>query len=344
MTQLVDPSLEDTVDGRGGVRAEFLDFSDRSRGRLRLEEVRPQIAQGRFVWIDIDCDVADVGAIRSMLPDDVGRGIDLSGILAMHSRAGSEHISALHRAERLLHIVLVGTTHAEPTSGGERLDIVIGEGFLLTLHRGPHAVLSAVRRNYVYDFEQHAATPSFLLYEICNEQVEQFLATEGRLEEEVEATRVALQRAAGEAAIERLAEVSGRLLVLRKQVAPVRRILEELVSRKTTLVSESTLGFLGLMIGTLERLLTDIASNREILENSLQLSLTVMSHRTNQTMNRLAVVSTIFLPLTFLCGVYGMNFEVMPEIRWAHGYIYFWALSSVVTLTLVVLLRRSRLL
>ncbi len=59
---------------------------------------------------------------------------------------------------------------------------------------------------------------------------------------------------------------------------------------------------------------------------------------------RLAVVSTISLPLTFLCGVYGMNFEVMPEIRWAHGYIYFWVLSSIVTLTLVVLLRRSRLL
>ena len=69
-----------------------------------------------------------------------------------------------------------------------------------------------------------------------------------------------------------------------------------------------------------------------------------MSHRTNQTMNRLAVVSTIFLPLTFLCGVYGMNFDVMPETRWAHGYIYFWALSAVITLSLLVLLRRSRLL
>ena len=157
-------------------------------------------------------------------------------------------------------------------------------------------------------------------------------------------SRSSLQRAAGEAAIERLAEVSGRLLVLRRQVVQVRRILEELVSRKTTLVSEATLGFLGLMIVTLGRLLADIASSREILETSLQLSLTVMSHRTNQTMNRLAVVSTIFLPLAFLCGVYGMNFAVMPEIRWAHCYIYFWVLSSVVTLTLVVLLRRSRLL
>ena len=90
--------------------------------------------------------------------------------------------------------------------------------------------------------------------------------------------------------------------------------------------------------------LADIAADREILDTSLQHSLTVMSHRTNQTMNRLAVVSTIFLPLTFLCGVYGMNFEIMPEIQWANGYIYFWVLSAVITTTLVIVLRRARLL
>ena len=104
----------------------------------------------------------------------------------------------------------------------------------------------------------------------------------------------------------------------------MRRALDELTSRKTTLVSEATLTFLGGMIDTLERLVSDIAADREILETALNLSLTVMSHRTNQTMNRLAVVSTIFLPLTFICGIYGMNFEGMPEVDWAHGYIYFW--------------------
>lgn len=344
MIHLIDASIEAADDSRVGIRAEFLDFSDRSRGRLRLDEVHSQIAHGRFVWIDVDCESVAGETVLDALPDDVCRGIDIGDILALHSRGGSEHVSSLQRAEHLLHIVLVGAPSHEPTNGSERLDVVIGAGFLLTIHRGPNAVLAAVRRDYVHDFEQHATTPSFLIYEICNEQVEQFLAVEGRLEEEVEATRLALRQAADETAFDRLAEVSGRLLALRKRVVPVRRVFEELVSRKTTLVSEATLGFLGVMIGTLERLLADIASNREILETSLQLSLTVMSHRTNQTMNRLAVVSTIFLPLTFLCGVYGMNFEVMPETRWAHGYVYFWGLSIVITATLVLLLRRSRLL
>ena len=56
-------------------------------------------------------------------------------------------------------------------------------------------------------------------------------------------------------------------------------------------------------------------------------------------MNRLAVVSTIFLPLTFLCGVYGMNFEVLPEVRWAHGYTSFSVLSAIITIVPLFLLR-----
>ena len=103
-------------------------------------------------------------------------------------------------------------------------------------------------------------------------------------------------------------------------------------------------GTLHILDRRFERLLADIAADREILETALQHSLTVMSHRTNQTMNRLAVVSTIFLPLTFLCGVYGMNFEIMPEIEWENGYTYFWILSGVITVTLIIVLRRARLL
>jgi len=328
----------------GGIHAEFLDFRDRTRGHIRLDEMREQIDHGRFVWIDVDCEAADARAVLEAIPAEACRGIDLANILAQHSDALAEPVSALRRAERLLHVVLVGVAAHETAGNGVRLDIVIGEGFLLTLHRAPNAVISAVRRDYVHDFEQHATTPSFLVYEICNEQVEQFLTTQSRLEEAVETTRLSLRQAADEATLNWLADVSGQLLALRKRVLPARRVLEELVSRKTNLISEATLGFLGGMIGTLERLLADIASNREILESALHLSLTVMSYRTNQTMNRLAIVSTIFLPLTFLCGVYGMNFEVMPEIRWTHGYVYFWTLSTAIALTLVVLLRRARLL
>jgi magnesium transporter len=196
----------------------------------------------------------------------------------------------------------------------------------------------------VHDFQKYAKTSSFLIYEIWNAQINQFIALEGELEHDVESVRLALHHEVNETTLERLSQMSAKLMVLRKRVLPVRRVLEELVSRKTALISDATLEFFGTMIGTLDRLLADIDANREILESAVNLSLTFTAHRTNMTMNRLAVVSTIFLPLTFLCGVYGMNFEVLPEVRWAHGYAYFWVLSAIITLVLVALLRRLRLL
>ena len=325
-----------------GIHAEFLDFRDKSHGTLRLDDVPAQMANGRFVWIDVDHAHSSPTAVLNVLPTDVVQSSGLADIRFV-SEPRPEMVSSLRRTERLLHFILVNPQPADDDRQ-ELLETLVGDGFLITVHHGTNALLAGVRQSYLHDFVHHASSPSFLLYELCNKQVEMLLATNGKIDAEVERTRLALRHSADENALESLGQVSDRLLSLRKQVLPTRRLFEELVARKTSLVSDTTLGFIGGMIDTLERLLADIAADREILDTSLQHSLTVMSHRTNQTMNRLAVVSTIFLPLTFLCGVYGMNFEIMPEVQWVHGYLFFWILSLAITTTLVVVLRRARLL
>ena len=339
-----NPADDETGLRPAGIRAEFLDFRDRSRGSLGLAEIRGEIDRGRFVWIDVDAAVVERGLIDATFPPAAYAGMDVRQLVDYHTTRSSASAAGLRRTDRLLQFTFVGGAPCSADDPGERLDVVVGDGFLVTVHRGPNGVLDAVSRDYAHDFDQHAATPSFLLYELCNKQVEQFLAVQTRLEDEVEDTRRALADEVDQAAFAAVASVSARLLTLRRRALPVRRALEELTSRKTVLVSEATLTFLAGMINTLERLFSDIAADREILETALNLSLTVMSHRTNQTMNRLAVVSTIFLPLTFICGVYGMNFEAMPEFDWPHGYIYFWVLSAGITAGVFVFLRRSRLL
>jgi magnesium transporter len=72
--------------------------------------------------------------------------------------------------------------------------------------------------------------------------------------------------------------------------------------------------------------------------------MSLVAHKTNKVMSRLTVVSIIFLPLTFLCGVYGMNFDIIPELKWEHGYLYFWVSVGVIIAVLVVLMRRNKLL
>jgi magnesium transporter len=98
------------------------------------------------------------------------------------------------------------------------------------------------------------------------------------------------------------------------------------------------------MVGSVDHLLQDLLVDRDILSESLNLYMSMVGHRTNQVMKKLTAVSIVFLPLTFLVGVYGMNFEVFPELKWRFGYVYFWAVVAAVIWVLVRLLRRSRVL
>ena len=327
-----------------GVVAEYFNFDEHVLGRTSLPDIPARIRAGEFIWIDLDLATADLNVLQDVVPIDDDCRSQLQRLAGQAPDIKSEPLSSVRRSERMLHITLVGAVSREGSIDGDRCDVVIGEGFLLTLHRGPSAVLAVVRRDYEHDFQKYAKTSSFLIYEIWNAQVNQFIALQGELEHDVEGVRIAVHHEVNETTLDRLSHMSAKLMVLRKMVLPARRVLEELVSRKTALISDATLDFFGTMIGTLDRLLADIDANREILESAVNLSLTFTAHRTNMTMNRMAVVSTIFLPLTFLCGVYGMNFEVLPEIRWTHGYAYFWGLSAIITIALVVLLRRLRLL
>jgi magnesium transporter len=98
------------------------------------------------------------------------------------------------------------------------------------------------------------------------------------------------------------------------------------------------------MVGTIERVLQDLLVDRDILSESLNLHMSIVTHRTNQVMKKLTVVSVIFLPLTFLCGVYGMNFQNLPELHWRYGYAAFWVAVVVIVGAIAWLSRRARLL
>jgi magnesium transporter len=98
------------------------------------------------------------------------------------------------------------------------------------------------------------------------------------------------------------------------------------------------------MVGSVDHVLGDMLVDREILSESLDLYMSVVSHRTNETMKKLTVVSVVFLPLTFLVGVYGMNFDVLPELKWRFGYLYFWAVAALAVLLILRIVRRARLL
>jgi len=318
------------------VLVEF-DFERKIERPIPLADARDAVAAGRFVWLDLLA--SDVAEARRLLTD---LGMFSEAVIddALAGEAATRHA----RYDDYLHLVVSG---CRPRGHGfdlERVDIIVGERFLATIHRAPVLFLDAVRRDYHSDFLRFAKSPSFMLYEIWDHLLENYLAVQHDMEERVEALQIELSSGqVNEAVFARVSALGSDLLHFRKILLPARAVLTDLSTRKSIFVSEATQGFLHNMVGTLEHVLQDLLVDRDILSESLNLYMSMVSHRTNRVMTRLTVVSVVFLPLTFLCGVYGMNFENLPELQWQYGYAYFWAVTFAIVATLLLLMRRAKI-
>lgn len=317
------------------------DFKSKALKTVGVGELVAEMEAGRFCWVDVD--VANVDAARKMLTD-----LALCAPEIVEDSLTRDPATQIARYDDYIHLVLSGCRLVEGPTGHkfdlERVDAIMGEMFLLTLHRGQPVFLEAVRKAYRADFLRFAQSPSFLLYELWDHLIDNYLNVHKAFEERVEAVQRSLTGDVDESVFGVASELGSDLLHLRKIVLPARAVLTDLSTRKSPFVSEATQPFLGNMVGTCERVLQDVLVDRDILSGALNNYMTMVSHQTGKVMNRLTVVSVIFLPLTFLCGIWGMNFKWMPELDFKYGYLIFWGAVFVIGGGLAWLMRKSRLL
>ena len=332
------PSRRREPHGPGLPQAPFLvafRFEPKAERRLELDELRGALTGDSFVWLDLDARHPGTAGVLKELALD-------SDIL--EDAEGGEPATQVSRYEHSLHLALTACRMQAENFHLDRVDVVVAQNFLLTLHRSSPHFIRLTKRNYRNDFLRFAKSPSFLLYELWDHLLEDYLSVQKLFEERVEHVQAELSQDAEDAVFGKISALGSDLLHFRKVLLPARSVLAELSTRKSPFISEATQPFLGNMIGTVERVLQDLLVDRDILSESLNLYMSFVGHRTNRVMNRLTVVSVIFLPLTFLCGVYGMNFEVLPETKWDHGYLFFWIVALGIAMSLVLYMRQKRLL
>ncbi len=316
-----------------------LDFSTKRDERVATVDIPREIEAGRFVWLDLDLAVQEGGvAIDEIL---TAMGVPTQVVEDVrHPDAGTQ----IARYPTCLHMVMAGCELAGGDLTLQRVDIIVGERFLISSHRGPVRFVDSVKREYHDDFVHHAQTPSFLVYELWDHLVDHYVVVQNQFEEDVEALQKRLTADVDDAVFNEISELGSDLLHFRKVVMPARAVLVDLATRHSRFISEATRPFLANMGGTVERVLQDLLVDREILADSLNLYLSAVSHRTNEVMKKLTVVSVIFMPLTFLVGVYGMNFKFLPETQWRWGYAMFWLVALGLSGALIYLMARKRLL
>jgi magnesium transporter len=182
----------------------------------------------------------------------------------------------------------------------------------------------------------------YLAYALLDAVVDGYFIVLERLGERIDALEEVLMTRNGNAAMHQVYRLKRELLFLHKAVWPLREVIASLQRRESPLVRETTAPYLRDVYDHLIQVVDTVEIYRDILSEMLSTHLTVVSNRLNEIMRVLTVIATIFMPLTFIAGVYGMNFKHMPELEWEYGYLLAWIVMAGVGVTMFLYFRSKK--
>ena len=216
------------------------------------------------------------------------------------------------------------------------LDLVIGPRFILTHHPTTLRSTDTVEAEIKRSAKLFAKGPSFVAHAILDHLSDHYKPLMERFDDEIELLEGRVLKDASASVVGEIFEVKRSLAKIRRVASHQREVVQRLARGEFDLIEESALPFYRDVADHFVRV-TDLAdSYRDILGSILDMYMSVQGQKLNEIMKVLTLMSTIMLPMTFVAGIYGMNFEFMPELHMKYGY--HGAIAAMFTIAVVLLL------
>ena len=213
---------------------------------------------------------------------------------------------------------------ASAESGFElaELHVFSGPGWLVTVHWGPSPAVDDLRRRFEKGTTAAGQTVGGLLYTLLDEAVDSYFPTLDALSERIEdlEERVLSSADTTASALRTMLDLKRELLELRRALGGMRDVANALLRRDIELIEDAAVPYYQDLYDHLVRVLDQVDLYRDLLAAVLEARLTVTSNNLNAIMKRLTAFTVILMVPTLIAGIYGMNFDVMPELRWRLGY------------------------
>ncbi|SMP38694.1 magnesium transporter [Desulfonatronum zhilinae] len=299
--------------------------------RDSAEGIFPSIGQG-VTWINVD------GLHQVDVVTTLGREFNLSA-LVLEDILNTDHRPKLEIHDDFLFIV-VKMLVPEPARDSfrvEQLSLILGDAFLLSFQESEGDVFDAIRQRITIGKGRiRQSGPDYLAYALLDAVVDNYFLVLETISTELERLEEALLSAPGPSDLHRFHRLRREAILLRRIIWPLREALAGLIRDDSALIKPETRVFLRDVHDHAVQAMDIVESLRDLASSLLELHLSRNSQRMNETIKVLTLIATIFIPLTFIAGVYGMNFEFMPELRWPWGYplILLFMLGVAVTMLL----------
>jgi len=242
--------------------------------------------------------------------------------------------------------IVLKMLHSEDTNGEiveEQLSLVLGPTFVISFQEREGDVFDPIRERIRNGRGRIRKMGSdYLAYALIDSVVDNYFIALEKLGEEIEFLEEELVTNPTTETLQVIHDLKRELVFLRKSVWPLREIISGLERGESTLIRESTGIFLRDVYDHTIQVIDTVETFRDIVSGMLDIYLSSVSNRMNEVMKVLTIIATIFIPLTLIAGIYGMNFQYMPELGWRWGYPMVWLVMLAIGALMLVYFRRKK--
>ena len=311
----------DTASGRGFRHATLGDI--------------PESGNGEVVWVDA------TGATAAEI-EAIGVLYDFHSLAVEDARKRQQRPKIDVYGEHLFVVLYAldppDESQRQPT---RELSMFITPHAIVTVHRHDIEELDAAARRWAEHCNGNLPdTTAMLAYTICDSIVDGYFPCLDEFGERIEDLERAMFEYGSAETLEQVFRMKRQLLEIRRVVAPTRDVFNAFTRRELPAMGEGSLAYYQDVYDHVIRTTDTIDAYRDILSSVIDVHLTLVSNRLNQTVRTLTVASIILMSLALIAGIYGMNFEHMPELTWRYGYYVVLAAMAAIGVLLAYLFRR----
>jgi len=225
----------------------------------------------------------------------------------------------------------------------EQISVILGPNYVISLQEKEEDILNPIRdRLRTGKGRIRKAGADYLAYSIIDIILDSYFSILETLGEKIELEEEALLSNPMGRTLQAIQHLKRDMIFLRKSVWPLRETISALERSESPLIQESTGIYLKDIYDHAIQVLDTVETYRDMLSGMIDIYLSSLSNRMNQVMKVLTVIATIFMPMTFLAGVYGMNFKHFPELEWRWGYLVFWIINLVIVVVMLSFFKRKK--
>jgi magnesium transporter len=231
----------------------------------------------------------------------------------------------------------------EPELISRQVSLFFGTNYMVTIHNQPISEIQDTVHRWEVNREAVGTDVGSAVYALFDTIVDSYFPILDKIDDRLENLEERIFESARRersAAMEEIFYLRKILLQIRHVVSPARDVVNALLRRDAPLFSRGTIVYLQDIYDHITRVIDQIDTYREMLNNTRDTYLSVLSNRMNETMRVLTAASIMLMSSALIAGIYGMNFKVMPELEWLHGYPFSLALMAIITGSLFLFFRK----